>query len=223
MIHDLVNLIIKALIQFACRVEADELRKVPHSGPLILATNHINFLEVPLVYIWLQPRPVEALIKIETMKNPFFGLLMKLWGGIPVKRGQYDRTALIQTIDSLKRGNILAIAPEGTRSKSGTLLQGQPGIIPVAQKSGAPILPLVFYGHEDFWENLKKFRKTDFKIVVGEPFQIKDPGSTFSREMRKEIADQIMFQLAVLLPEKYRGVYSDLDRVNTEYFTFKES
>ena len=222
-IHGLVNFVIKVLISIACRIDARELKKVAAAGPLILATNHINFLEIPLVYLWMQPRPLYALIKIETTRHPFFSFLADSWGGIPVRRGEFDRIALMNCIKLLEDGNILAISLEGTRSGDGKLLIGYPGVIPIALKSGAPIQPVVFYGHEKFWKNILHLRRTDFKIMVGEPFTIKNPGTGISREVRQEIVDQIMFRLAILLPEQYRGVYSDLSQMIDNYFDFTPS
>ena len=219
-IRGLVNFVIKVLISIACRIDANELNKVANAGPLILATNHINFLEIPLVYLWMQPRPLYALIKIETIHHPFFGFLADSWGGIPVRRGEFDRSALVTCIKLLEDGNILAISLEGTRSGDGKLLKGYPGVIPIALKSAAPIQPVVFYGHENFWKNVVRLKRTDFKIVVGEPFMIKDHGLGMSREVRQEIVDQIMFRLAMIMPEKYRGVYSDLDMIKNDYFDF---
>lgn len=219
-VHDLINFIIKILLQIVCRIDAEELKKVPEKGPLILAANHVNFLEIPLVYIWLQPRPVDALVKIESMNRPFISFLMKLWGGIPVRRGEFDRQALMNCIDSLNDGNILAVAVEGTRSGDGRLLKGYPGVIPIALKSDAPILPVVFYGHENFWKNITHLKRTRFKIAVGEPFKIKDNGLSMSRDIRQDITDQIMYRLAVLLPEEFRGVYADTGKMDDKYFTF---
>ncbi len=153
-IRDLVNFVIKVLISIACRIDANELNKVAAAGPLILATNHINFLEIPLVYLWMQPRPLYALIKIETTRHPFFGFLADSWGGIPVRRGEFDRSALMTCIKLMEDGNILAISLEGTRSGDGKLLKGYPGVIPIALKTEAPIQPVAFYGHENFWNNI---------------------------------------------------------------------
>jgi len=217
-LRDLVNFVIKVLISIACRIDANELNKVAAAGPLILATNHINFLEIPLIYLWMQPRPLYALIKIETTRHPFFGFLADSWGGIPVRRGEFDRSALMACIKIMEDGNILAISLEGTRSGDGKLLKGYPGVIPIALKTGAPIQPVAFYGHENFWNNIISLKRTDFKVVVGEPFMIKDRGLGMSREVRQEIVDQIMLRLASLMPEKYRGVYSDLSQLKNDYF-----
>src|SRR5690606_16950473 len=104
-----------------------------------------------------------------------------------------------------------------TRSKDGCLLQGKPGVVAIAVRSKAPLLPIAFYGYENFWQNLKKFRKTDFNIVVGKPFQLNLNGNSLSRDVRQEITDEIMFKIAELLPEKYRGHYQFDSSVQYQY------
>ena len=90
----------------------------------------------------------------------------------------------------------------------------------IALRSGAPILPLVYYGGECFQQNLRRLRRTDFHIVVGQPFHIETNGIRVTRQFRQLITDEIMYQLAALLPPDYRGVYADLDAATTIYLRF---
>ena len=76
---------IKRLTRLLCRIDDAQLTQVPKQGPLILAVNHVNFLEAPIFYTHLHPRPVTGFVKAENLEHPFFGpLLFSLWGGIPV-------------------------------------------------------------------------------------------------------------------------------------------
>lgn len=212
---------IKMLAGLLCRVDTAHLARVPERGPLILVTNHINFLEVPVVYTHLQPRPITGLVKAETLRNPFLGpLLFGLWGGIPIRRGEADVVALRLALQALRAGSIVAIAPEGTRSGDGRLQRGHPGSAFLALHSGAPVLPLVYYGGEMFWKNLPRLRRTDFHIVVGQPFYLKNTGGRVTHQVRQQMADEIMFQMAALLPPAYRGVYSDLGAATELYLHF---
>jgi 1-acyl-sn-glycerol-3-phosphate acyltransferase len=194
--------------------------RVPERGPLIIASNHINFLEVPLVYTHLLPRPVIGFAKAESWDNPFKRVLFDLGGGIPLNRGEADVGAIRQALAALEAGRILAVAPEGTRSGHGRLQRGHPGIVLLALRSGAPVLPLVYYGGERFWGNLGRLRRTDFTIVVGQPFHLDAGGAKPSREVRRQMADEVMYQMAALLPPPYRGVYSDLSAATEEYLRF---
>jgi 1-acyl-sn-glycerol-3-phosphate acyltransferase len=190
----------------ACRVDDQELRRVPERGPLLLVCNHVNFVEVPLLLSHLQPRQVTGFAKAETWDSPMMGLLFDIWGAIPLRRGQADVTAIRRVLEALDRGMIVAIAPEGTRSGDGRLRLAKPGIGLLAAHSKAPILPVAYYGHERIWSNIRRFRRTDFHIRVGPLLRVRSNGR-WSAEQRQALADEIMIQIAALLPEKYRGAY----------------
>lgn len=215
-----VNTSLKGLTRLFCRVDDAHLARVPAKGPLILVANHINFLEVPLIYTHLMPRPLTGFVKAESWDNPAIAMLFDLWRAIPLRRGEADLEAMRQALSVLQSGGILAVAPEGTRSGHGRLARGHPGVVLLAQLSNAPLLPLVYYGGESFKENIKRLRRTDFHIVVGQPFRIHTDGVSVNRQMRQQIADEIMYQLAALLPPPYRGHYSDLHTATQTYLRF---
>lgn len=206
-----------------CRVDDDQLARIPATGPLILVSNHINFIEVPLVYTHLLPRPVTGFAKAETWDNPAMAYLFNLWKAIPLRRGEADLGGLRLGLRALEAGQILAVAPEGTRSGDGRLKRGYPGIVMLALLSAAPILPLAYYGSERFRSNLTRLRRTDFHIVVGEQFTLLPQVQRVSTQVRQKIADEIMYQLAALLPPAYRGEYTDLSQASQEYLVFQAS
>jgi 1-acyl-sn-glycerol-3-phosphate acyltransferase len=90
----------------------------------------------------------------------------------------------------------------------------------LALRSGAPLLPLASYGSERFWHNLPRLRRTDFTAVVGQPFSLDPAGRKVTRQRRREMIDEIMYQLAALLPPEYRGVYADLTAASESYLRF---
>jgi 1-acyl-sn-glycerol-3-phosphate acyltransferase len=212
--------ITEALIKLTCRVDAAQLSRVPMHGPLIIIANHINFLEVPVMYVYMQPRPVLGFAKAENWKNAFLGWLLDITEAIPLERGEADMTAIRAGLAMLEEGRIFAIAPEGTRSYHGRLQKGRPGTVMLALHSGAPILPLVYYGGERFKENIRRLRRTDFHIAVGQLFHIDTNGVKVTRQIRQQITDEMMYQLAALLPPEYRGIYADLDAATTNYLRF---
>jgi 1-acyl-sn-glycerol-3-phosphate acyltransferase len=218
--HRAVTSGIKGISRLLCRIDGDSLLQVPQQGPLILVCNHINFLEIPLVYSHLQPRPVTGFAKVETWDNPLLAPLFDLWEAIPIQRGAVDRDALQQGLEALEQGKILAISPEGTRSGTGQLKRGHPGVALIALMSGAPLLPLVYYGGETFRRNVRRLQRTDFRIRVGRPFHVRLCGAKSNRLVRQAITDEIMYQLALLLPPEYRGAYADLQRATTEFLEF---
>jgi 1-acyl-sn-glycerol-3-phosphate acyltransferase len=204
-----MNFIIRLGTDILCRIDKRNLPQVPARGPLILVTNHISSLEVPLLFVHLQPRRMIGLAKIETWNSKVMGWLFDLWDAIPVRRGEADLEAIRRCLGVLKAGDILAVAPEGTRSYSGRLLRAQPGIVLIALRSGAPILPMAHWGGEDFGANLRRLRRTDFHIRVGKLFHLDANGKKVNGEIRQEMVDEIMSQIAVLMPEDYRGEYKN--------------
>ncbi len=211
---------IKTLTRVLCRVDDAQLARVPWRGPLIIVANHVNFLEVPLVYTHLLPRPVVGYSKVETWDNPVKAFLFDLAGIIPLRRGEADVRALRQGLEALARGSIMAVAPEGTRSGHGRLRRGLAGVVFLALHSGAPLLPLVYYGGERFWDNLTRLRRTDFHIVVGDPFFLDARGARVTRVVRERMITEVMYQMAALLPPAYRGLYADLSQATEHYVRF---
>jgi 1-acyl-sn-glycerol-3-phosphate acyltransferase len=220
LIHRIVVSTIKGLLRLLCRVDDAQLARVPDRGPLILVANHVNFLEVPLLYTHLQPRPVLGFAKAEAWDNPVIGALFDMGRAIPLYRGEADVTAFRQALKALEAGNILALAPEGTRSGHGRLQRGRPGTVVLALRSGVPLLPMVYYGGELFWHNLARLRRTEFHIVVGQSFYLDASGVKVTRQVRQQMTDEIMYQMAALLPPAYRGVYSDLAAATETYLRF---
>jgi 1-acyl-sn-glycerol-3-phosphate acyltransferase len=204
----IINFFLRTIIRILCKVDGD-FSKVPQLGPFLLAVNHINFMDAPLIASHLHNHPLTVLAKEETWDNPILGMLFSAWGAIPIKRGEVDREAFSAALAALKGGKILAIAPEGTRSGSGLLKKGYPGIVIIAQKASVPIYPIAIYGGENFWKNIRNFKKTTIHFSMGEPFYIKTDLDATSREGRQETVDEIMKQIARLLPREYHGYYTD--------------
>jgi len=215
-----MNAVIRLVTEILFRIDKRDFTKVPTQGPLIMVGNHIGSLEVPLLLVHAQPRKIIGLAKIETWNNKFIGWLFDLWDAIPVRRGDADLDAIRACLEVLKTGEILAIAPEGTRSYHGQLLRGQPGIALIALHSGAPILPMTHWGAENFGANLKRLKRTDFHVRVGKPFYLDAHGEKVNGEIRQAMADEIMSQIAVLMPEEYRGQYADCDPPSQKYLRF---
>ena len=212
----IVNLTIRMLLKLLCRVRAPGFERVPRRGPLILAVNHINFLEIPVLYLLLRPRPVTAMTKAETWNNPALRILANLWNAIPVRRGAADTNAFRRAQRFLSRGGIVAIAPEGTRSKDGRLRKANAGIITLACRTGAPILPMVHFGGENVWRALRRGRRTIVTVRTGRLIRFSDPATgegehaagVLTRSERERRLDTVMSAMAALLPPGYRGHYA---------------
>ncbi len=211
---------IHGIFTVLCQVDDAQLERVPSKGPLILVANHVNFLEVPVLMTRLSPRPISALVKSENWDHFWARQFFEFGQSIPIRRGEINFKAFHLAKTALKEERIVAMAPEGTRSGNGCLQAGRSGIVLLALRSGAPLQPLVYYGGEKFRDNVKHLRRTDFHIVTGNPFRLNPDRASLSREVRGEITNEIMYQVAALLPPAYRGVYSDLSRARQEYLVF---
>lgn len=215
---------LRGLTGLMFRVDARQLKKVPAHGPLIILANHVHIPEIPTLYTRLLPRQVRGMVMAEHVENrhKLVGRILNLFGSIPVHRGEADLAALRAGLQTLADGGILLLDPEGTRSHNGCLQQGRAGAILMALRSGAPLLPVVHYGSENYQSNLRKLRRTPLTFVVGVPFRLKSSGQPMTASLRRQMTDEVMFQMARLLPPQYRGVYADLDSATQTTLVFDQ-
>ncbi len=213
----LVAILTRSGLEYLCRIDKSGFENLPARGPIISYSNHIGQLEVPLIFTQMQPRPVTGFAKIETWDNWFLRWVFDLWGAIPVRRGEADMVAMRKALEALERGFIVGIAPEGTRSQSKALQRAHPGVVLLAMHSGAPLIPVAHWGGENFLNDLQRLKRTDFHIRVGEPFRLDSGGERLTREIRQQMADEMMYRLAKLIPERYRGDYADLTSATEQY------
>jgi len=211
---------LKAITSLICRIEAAELKQVPKSGPLIIYTNHVNILEIPIIYTHLQPHKVHGLVLAERWNNPILRWMLEVTESIPLHRGEADIDAIHKGLEVLARGESIIISPEGTRSHDGKLQAAQPGVVLLALHSHAPLLPIAFYGAENWQENISHLKRTDFHLRVGQLFHLDDGGEKVTKEIRGRMLDEMMCQLAKLLPPEFRGYYAQAPTVASPYLTF---
>lgn len=213
-----VNSTIRGLLRVVCRIERNELSRIPMEGPAILATNHTTNFEGPIYYVLLDPRRKTALGKQELWDHMVTRFIMQLWGIIPLNRRGADRRAMRRAREALARGEFLGISPEGTRSITGELQRGRPGAAMIATADRVPIIPMVQWGIQDLPKNLIRLRRTPLNFRVGEPFYLAVPeGRRIDRGELRRMTDEIMYQLAVLMPDEFRGYYRDLSMMTTEF------
>lgn len=201
--------IIRVLGFFLVRLDARGMAKIPRRGPFIVVMNHVNFLDGPLLLSRLFPRRVIALAKKETWNNPFLGFAAAAMGAIPVERGGADPAALRLASRILEGGGFLYINPEGTRRRDGVLGPGKPGVVAIALRTGAPIIPLAFEGLETFGSSIRRLRRTPATLHVGEAFSIERPEGMSDRDFREAALGEIMRRIAALLPESKRGQWGE--------------
>jgi 1-acyl-sn-glycerol-3-phosphate acyltransferase len=111
------------------------LENLPATGAAILMINHIAFID-PIVILGNIPRNIVPMAKAEVYRVPVWGIFPWLWDVIPVHRGEADREALKRALAVLEAGEIVLVAPEGTRHAA--LRDVKEGVAYLAYKSGAP-------------------------------------------------------------------------------------
>jgi 1-acyl-sn-glycerol-3-phosphate acyltransferase len=192
------------------------VENVPAQGPAILMINHIAFID-PIVVLHLLPRNIVPLAKIEVYSLPVIGIFPKLWHVIPVRREEFDRQAVQQVLEVLRAGEIVLVAPEGTRSPQ--LQEGKVGVAYLASRSGAPVISVAVDGTPGFPAPRffsKVWRQAGVTVRFGKPFQFRPEYRRGGRDELRKMTDEAMYTLARLLPPHRRGVYSDLTKATEE-------
>jgi 1-acyl-sn-glycerol-3-phosphate acyltransferase len=199
----LIRVVVRVIVAIIFDVHTVGRQNVPETGPLIIASNHLSWADVPLIPAFLKRRVV-YMAKEETFKARG-GWLVRLLGAFPVKRGEADRQSLRAAEEQLKAGRILSIFPEGTRSKIHTLGQAHAGLGMIALRTGAPVLPVAIYGSEKSFTNFRP----RITIIYGEPMILTPKGRKITREDIDQSTEQVMLRISSMLPPEYRGVYAE--------------
>jgi len=221
--HRIVAGFLRGLTGLMFRVDARELNKVPLQGPLIIVANHVHIPEIPTLYTRLLPRRVRGMALAERVeKADLFGWVLRLFRTIPIHRGEADLAALREGLQTLSQGDMVIIDPEGTRSHDGCLQKGRAGAILIALRSGAALLPIVHYGSENYSQRLRRMRRSPLRFAVGRPFRVVAGQERVTSEIRQQMINEVMFQMAALLPPEYRGEYDQLDSATQQYLDFRE-
>lgn len=210
---------LKRLIRFVfnlvAEVEVTGRENVPESGAFVLATNHIGIIDIVMFHYVFDRFDMFIPVGEKWEKNSFIRFLAKNLNFLFVDRFNPDLKALRKMIALMENGNALVIAPEGTRSRAGALIEGKPGVAYLAARSGFPVVPVAITGTEDkvILGNIKHFRKSKITLTGGAPFVIPPLPRESRDESLQTALDEIMCRIAALLPERYRGVYAEHPRL----------
>jgi 1-acyl-sn-glycerol-3-phosphate acyltransferase len=196
--------IVRALAGFLAPWRLVGAENIPRTGGYIVVANHINWKDPPWIEFALG-RAIRYMGKRELFQTPVIGFVLRAIGAFPVRRGEIDRGALQMALKVLAAGQPLGFFPEGHRSESGQLIRGRPGVAYVAQRSGAPIIPLAVSGTRR--ARLGAFWNRDILFRVGTPFRAADLGVRLDDQ--QALADAIMRRVGALLPPEQRGVYRE--------------
>ena len=210
----LVRFIVRFIMKIIARVEVHGRENIPE-GNFILATNHLGRLDTALLLCLFEREDFIVPVAEKYKNHPIFGPIGRAVNAIWLNRFDTDFHALRVMLNRMKAGGMLVIAPEGTRSKTGAMQPGKPGVAYLAAKSGYPILPVALTGTEDRYalQQLKRLRRVHISGTAGKLIHIEMPQGKNRDEALQAQTDEIMCQIGAMLPESYRGVYSDHPRL----------
>jgi 1-acyl-sn-glycerol-3-phosphate acyltransferase len=202
--------VFRGIFHGLARVHMIGQENIPYGRSYVAAINHVSIFDPPFVTAFW-PEELEIIGAIDVFGKPGQGQLLRLYGVIPVHRGDYDRSLFTKLIAILKSGRPLLIAPEGARSHEPGMQRAKPGVAYLVEKTNVPVLPVGIVGTtEDFWQRARRGQKPLLEMRIGKPITL-PPITTQGTQKhadRQRNADLVMSSLAGLLPEEYRGVYA---------------
>lgn len=144
---------------------------MPRTGPVLVIANHQSFLDPILIGMATGKRPAHMLARKNLFKPFFIGWLLKSLNGVPVDRGTADLASMRRCIDILKQGQALSLFPEGTRTEDGRVLPFKPGMLLIARRAQATLVPMAIAGSFEAWPRSRKLPHLTGRIRVqlGEP------------------------------------------------------
>lgn len=217
MTYHLVRALINLFMRIFTRVEVAGIENLPEEGAYIAAANHLGRLDVPIIYYLIPRDDVVLLVAEKYQKYALVRWLVKVLNATFVDRFNADLKALRLTLNRLKQGGALVIAPEGTRSPTRSLIHAWSGASYLAARSGVPVVPVAVTGTEDdlVMAQLRRLRRPRLVVRVGKPFTVPALSGRERETQLQAATDEIMCQIAALLPPDYRGVYADHPRLHS--------
>jgi len=207
--------IFRLVFRILCTVKIEGLDNIPESGPYLVAMNHVSIYEPPLILSFWSC-PMEVVSAVEVWGRAGQSLLVEMYGGIQVHRGQFDRRVIEQMIAATSTGHPLLIAPEGGRTHTPAMRRGLPGVAYIAHKMNLEVIPVAISGTSD--DLISRIQASFFgrqprvclEMHIGKSLRLPQVlGSGEKRRQKlQENADLIMVHIGALLPEPYYGEYA---------------
>jgi 1-acyl-sn-glycerol-3-phosphate acyltransferase len=210
---DTLRSIVIFLAKALTRTEFLGLEHVPPEGAVIVATNHMHYMDIPLLFINPVRSDLTALVTTKYQHHWFIRWFCDTAEGIWINRDIADFNALQAATKVLKKGRALGISPEGTRSQTAQLLQAKPGIVLLALKVGVPIVPVAITGTEQAFRRIFTLQRPRLTIRFGPAFSFKPVEAENREKMYQQYTDEIMCRIAALMPKKYWGYYRNHPRL----------
>ena len=164
----IVRVLVRSLFILCFRGRAFGLNNVPKSGAVVLASNHQSYLDPPLLACPLD-RQVTFMARASLFRSRLFGGLIRTLNAFPVERGKADREAVRAAVRRLEDGWCLLLFPEGTRTRTGEIGPLKSGVLSIADRAKAPIVPTVIAGAFEAWPRHSGISPRPISIWYGRP------------------------------------------------------
>lgn len=200
----------RTIFHLLSRVSILGVENIPTDQPYLIAINHVSLIEPPFVLAFW-PQTPEAVGASDIWNRPGQASLARIYGAIPVHRGEYDRRLLQEMIAVLRSGRPLMIAPEGGRSHMPGMRRAFPGVAYVVDKAQVPVIPAGIVGAtDDFLKRATRAKRPVLEMHIGVPVYLPpvEGRGEARRAALQRNADFIMQHIAALLPREYGGVYA---------------
>lgn len=185
---------------------------VPQNGAALVVVNHVSRLDTPFLMCAGGREDVIPMVAREYQHSFFLGWILNLIHVIWVTRGEYDFEAFRTATDYLNKGWVVGLAPEGRRSRDGLLHEGKPGSALLAYKMGTPLLPTAVTG-TDKMSRFASLKKMNVTVEFGPLFCLPEKVDLDNKAWLQLATDEIMCQIAAILPLERRGFYANYPRV----------
>ena len=208
----LKNVIGGPLLRLMYRPRAQGRENIPAEGPVILAANHLSFVDSLFIPLFIK-RPVFFLGKSEYFEKRRTAWFFRWLGVIPVRRdsGSAAEAALAAGMEVLRGGGIIGIYPEGTRSPDGRVYRGKTGVARLALEAKCPVVPVVVFGTRDLQPPDRKIPRLSgrVRVVYGEPLDFSAfEGRERDRYALRAVTDEIMFEVMLISGQEYVDEYA---------------
>lgn len=210
--YSVVMIFLRAILRLIARVTVYGMERLPsYPNSYIAVSNHVGRLDPAFVYYLLNRRDIIMMVAEKYKEHTWSRLLAQAVDGIFVDRYNADLNAMRKVLRRLEKGGVVTLAPEGTRSPTGAMIQGWDGASYIAARAGLPIIPVGATGTRDkeVVERLKHFKRLDVTVKVGPSFTLPPLESQNRDQQLANYTEEIMCRIAAELPESYRGIYAE--------------
>lgn len=205
--------IIGWLMKRLTRTEFIGTENIPLEGGVLIACNHMSRMDIPVLFLTPNRPDMTALVTTKYLKYPLIRWFIVTAEGIWLDRETADFSAFRKAVEALKMGKAVGIAPEGTRSHTRALIEGKPGTALLSLRTGVPIIPTAITGTEDAVEQMLHLKRPHLLTQYGKPIHPPVLDRQNREGQLQHLTDEIMCQIAAMMPEKYHGFYAGHPRL----------